>query len=71
MHASGLMALARGPAASMNHQLTVAGQAWWGDPQLLEHRPLAQIKYDAFVTSAHYREFFIFTYINLYRMAQM
>ena len=55
-HATGLMVLARSPTACMNHQFTVASQAWSGDPQQPEHRWLAQIKYDAFVTSAHYRE---------------
>ena len=45
------MGLARGPAACMNHQFTVAIQAWGGDPQLLKLHPLAQIKYDAFVMS--------------------
>ena len=56
MYAAGLMGLARGPAACMNHQFTVASQMWSGDPQPPGHRPLAQIKYEAFVTSAHYRE---------------
>ena len=37
----------------MNHQLTVASQALGGDTELPQHRPLAQIKCDAFVTSAH------------------
>ena len=32
-------------------------KAWGGDLQLSEHRLLAEIKYDAFVTSAHYWEF--------------
>ena len=37
--AVGLMGLARGlqPAACINHQFTVASQAWGGDPQLSEH----------------------------------
>ena len=55
MHAAGLIRLAHGPAACMNHQFTMASQAWGGDPQL--HLPLAQMKYEAFVTPAHYREF--------------
>ena len=42
MHAAGLMQLARGAAACMNHQFTVASLAWGGDPQLPEHRSLAQ-----------------------------
>ena len=42
-----------GPAACMNHQFTVASQAWWGGDPHSEHRWLIQIKYDAFVTSAH------------------
>ena len=50
------MGLARGSAACMNHQFNVTSQVCGGDPQLPEHHPLAQIKYDAFVTSAHYRE---------------
>ena len=50
------MELARGPAACMNHQFIVASQAGSGDPQLSEHRPLAEIKYDTFMTSAHYLE---------------
>ena len=50
------MGLACGPAASMNHQLTMTTQAWGGDPQQPEHCPLAQTKYDAFVTSANHRE---------------
>ena len=49
------MALARGPAACMNHQF-VTTQAWGGDPQQPDHCPLAQIKYDAFVMSAYHRE---------------
>ena len=56
MQAAGLMGLARCPAAGMNHQFTMASQAWGGDPQLPEHRWLAQIKCDTFMTSAHYRE---------------
>ena len=60
MQGVGLIELARGPAAGMNHQFTVASQAWSGDLQQPEHRPLAQIKYDAFVTSAHY----IYIYIS-------
>ena len=34
-------------AACISHQFTVASQEWGGYPQLPEHRPLAQIKYDA------------------------
>ena len=49
MHASGLMGLERGPAACMNYQFTVASQPWRGDLHLPEHRPLAQIKCDAFL----------------------
>ena len=52
MHAASLMGLARGPASCKNQQFTTASQEWGGDPQLLEHRPLVQIKYDTFVTSA-------------------
>ena len=51
------MGLERGPATCMNHKFTKASQALGGDPQLPEHHPLAQIKYDAFMTSAHYREY--------------
>ena len=48
MQATGLMGLTRGPTACMNPQFTVTGQVRGGDPQLWEHRPLAQIKYDAY-----------------------
>ena len=51
------MGLGPGPAACMNHEFTLDSQVWDGDPQLLELRPLAQIQYDAFVTSALYRDF--------------
>ena len=34
MHATGQMAPARGPAACMKHQFTMASQAWGGDTQL-------------------------------------
>ena len=47
-----------GPAAWMNHQFTVASQAWGGDPQQPEHRPLAQIKYDTFMMWAHNQEYY-------------
>ena len=50
------MGLARDPAVCMNHQFTVASQAFGGDPPTPGHRPLAQIKYAAIATSAHYRE---------------
>ena len=47
---------ARGTTACMNHQFTVASQAWGGDPQQPERHPLAQTKYDTFVMSAHCQE---------------
>ena len=57
MHVAGLMGLALGPATCMNHQFTVATQAWGGDAQQPERRPLVQSKYDAFVTLAyHYND---------------
>ena len=34
MHAAGLMWLAPGPGAGIDHQFHVAGRAWDGDPQL-------------------------------------
>ena len=42
--------LACGPAACMDHQFTLTIQVWGGDPQQPERHPLAQTKYDAFVT---------------------
>ena len=57
MHVAGLMGLALGPATCMNHQFTVATQAWGGDAQQPERRPLVQSKYDAFVTLAYNREY--------------
>ena len=56
MHAAGLMGVARSPAACMNHQFSMATQAWCGDPQQPERHPLAQTTYDVFVTLAYYRE---------------
>ena len=58
MHAAGLMGIAPpcGPATCMNHQFTVATQAWCGDPQQPERHSLAQTKYDVFVTLTYYRE---------------
>ena len=47
------MELARGPAACMDHQFAVTTQAWCGDPQQRESRPLAQTKYDTFATLAY------------------
>ena len=47
-----LIKLLRSPAACMDPQFTVATQAWDGDPQQPEHRPLAQTKNDSFVTLA-------------------
>ena len=57
MHAAGLMGLARCPTVCKNPHFNVASHAWDDNPQLPEHHcPLAQINYDAFVTSPHYRE---------------
>ena len=57
MLAAGLMGLACGLTACMNHQFTMASQAWGGDSQLPEYHRLAHIKYDASVTPARYREY--------------
>ena len=45
-----LMGLACGPTACKNHQYTVTNQALGGYPQQPECHPLAEIKYDTFVT---------------------
>ena len=50
------MGLVSGPTAYMDHQLSVTSQAWGGDPQQPERRPLDQTKYDAFMTWAYYRQ---------------
>ena len=39
------------------HNMHETSIHWWvADPQPLEHRPLAETKYDEFVTSSHYRK---------------
>ena len=52
MYVAGLMGLARGPAACMNHQFTVISQVLGWDSQQPQRRPLVQTKYDTFMTSA-------------------
>ena len=54
---TGLMGLAHGPVACMNHQLIIISQVWSDDSQQPEHHPLVQTKYDTFVTSVYYQEF--------------
>ena len=44
------------PATCTNHQFTVISQAWGGGRQQPERHPLAQNKYDTFVTSAYFRQ---------------
>ena len=53
------MGLAHVPTACMNHQFTVTIEAWGGDPQQPERRPLARTKFDAFITSVYYWQFFL------------
>ena len=54
------------PAACMKHQFTVTSQTWGGDPQQPERRPVAQMKYDAFMTLAYYRELKNWKYTSWY-----